>query len=113
MHEVSLMAQTLTLALEQAQRQEAQRIHRMTLRIGAESGVEPEALRFAFDVTVQETIAAGATLDIEIVPVSCFCETCQRVFQPQDWFYECPDCQTLSYRVLTGREIELVRLEVS
>ncbi|KKI99968.1 hydrogenase maturation nickel metallochaperone HypA [Prochlorothrix hollandica] len=112
MHEVSLMAQTLAIALEQAQHQGATQIQRLRMRIGAQAGVVPEALQFAFEVGIQDTIAAGASLDIETVPVSCFCEPCQRDFQPDDWFYQCPQCQTLSDRVLAGREIELVSLEV-
>ncbi|MGA1262752.1 MAG: hydrogenase maturation nickel metallochaperone HypA [Prochlorothrix sp.] len=113
MHEVSLMAQTLELAVQQAQQQQATRIHRLKMRIGAQSGVVPEALQFAFEVSTPGTIAAGAQLEIETVPVLCFCGSCQREFEPKDWFYECPDCQTLSYQVLAGREIELSTLEVS
>lgn len=113
MHEVSLMAQTLELAFQQAQHQNATQIHRLKMRIGRQSGVVPEALQFAFEVSTPGTLAEGAQLEIETVPVSCLCRTCQQEFEPQDWFYECPRCQTLSYQVITGREIELTTLEVS
>lgn len=113
MHELSIMEQTLTIALEAAQQQQAKQIHRLTMRIGAISGVVPEALQFAFDVSSQSTIAAGGNLAIEIVPVLCHCQQCQQDFHPRDLFYQCPDCQLFSSQVVRGKEIELLSLEVS
>lgn len=113
MHEVSLMSNTLDIALEHANRQEAQKIHRIKMRVGALSGVVPDALEFAFDVCTQGTIAEGATLEIEYIPVSCYCENCQLNFQPDDIFYECPNCHNLSTQIRQGKELELTSLEVS
>lgn len=113
MHEVSIMSQTLEIATENAQQQDANQIHRLKMRIGAMSGVVPEALNFAFDVVVEGTIAQGAKLEIEVVPVVCYCPHCQIEFQPPDLFYECPQCDRLSNKIIAGREIELISLEVS
>jgi hydrogenase nickel incorporation protein HypA/HybF len=113
MHEVSIMAQTLEIALENAYAQDAHKIHRLKMRIGEMSGVVPEALNFAFDVVTEGTIAQGANLEIEIVPVICYCPHCQIEFQPPDLFYECPQCDQLSNKIIAGREIELTSLEVS
>lgn len=113
MHEVSLMEQTLAIALDQAQQQKAQRIHRLKMRIGEVSGVVPDALSFAFDVVTAGTIAEGATLEIESVPVTCLCPHCDLIFNPPDLFYECPQCGTYIHKPLAGQEIELTSLEVS
>lgn len=113
MHEVSLMEQTLEIAIESARQQGASKIHRLTMRIGAMSGVVPEALTFAFDIVAQETIAADAKLDIESVPVLCFCPSCTKEFNPPDLFYECPNCGELRTKLVSGKEIELKSLEVS
>ncbi|MDB9493205.1 hydrogenase maturation nickel metallochaperone HypA [Spirulina major CS-329] len=113
MHELSLIEQTLEIALRNAQQQNATRIHRLTMRIGAASGVVPDALHFAFDVATQGTIAENAQFTIETVPVSCCCPQCHTTFHPPDWIYECPTCHTFVSQVLTGREIELTSLEVS
>jgi hydrogenase nickel incorporation protein HypA/HybF len=113
MHEVSIMAQTLEIALENACQQGANKIHRLKMRIGEMSGVVPEALNFAFDVVTEETIAEGANLEIEMVPVVCYCPHCQIEFQPNSLFYECPQCDRLSNKIIAGREIELTSLEVS
>jgi hydrogenase nickel incorporation protein HypA/HybF len=114
MHEVSLMEQTLEIAIAQARSQNSTQIHHLKMRVGEVSGVVPEALNFAFDVVTQGTIAEGATLQIEMVPIICHCPQCDRDFPPVDaYIYECPDCGNFSFQIRAGREIELISLEVS
>lgn len=113
MHELSLMESTLEIALEYARHQKAQKIHQINLRVGAISGVVPEALEFAFDACTQNTIAAGANLKIELVPALCYCENCDREFTPPDLIYACPDCGQISSKLIQGRELQLTSLEVS
>ena len=113
MHEVGLMQGALELAEEQARLRGATRIHRITLRVGRLAGVEPEALAFAFDVVTAGTLAEGATLAVDPVPVICFCAACGREFAPADFVFACPTCGALSGEVRSGRELELLSLEVS
>jgi hydrogenase nickel incorporation protein HypA/HybF len=113
MHEVGLIENALAIALDYARREQASRIHQMTLRIGDLAGVEVEALRFAFDVVTQGTIAEEAKLLIETCPTRCYCRTCEAEFQPVELGYECPTCQTWSTSVVMGKELELASLEVS
>jgi hydrogenase nickel incorporation protein HypA/HybF len=113
MHEVSLMQSALELALEHAARQGASRIHRITLRVGALAGVVPEALEFAFDVVTRDTLADGAVLEVERVPVVCSCVDCAVEFVPDTEFFNCPRCGRPSADVRSGTELELTRLEVS
>jgi hydrogenase nickel incorporation protein HypA/HybF len=113
MHELSLMESTLEIALEYARKQGAQKIHQLNLRVGAMSGVVPEALEFAFDACACNTIAAGADLKIELVPALCYCENCDREFAPPDPIYACTDCGQISSKLIQGRELQLTSLEVS
>lgn len=107
------MQQALDLALEQAGRHGARRIQRIALRVGALSGVVPEALEFAFGVVTRGTIAEGARLDVELVPVLCSCPACGLDFRPAEPGDDCPRCMRPRPRVLQGRELELAFLEVS
>jgi hydrogenase nickel incorporation protein HypA/HybF len=113
MHELGLMENALAIALDYATREQASRIHKIALRVGNLSGVEPDALRFAFDVVTQGTIAEQAQLKIESCPTVCYCDRCQSEFQPLNMGYECPTCQTWSTSILKGKELELASLEVS
>ena len=113
MHEVGIMERTLAIALEQAKERGACQIHRIKMRVGALSGVVPEALEFAFDVVTEGTIAQAARFEIESIPVRCYCRQCCQAFEPDDWFYECPECGQLSLDIRQGKELELTSLEVS
>jgi hydrogenase nickel incorporation protein HypA/HybF len=113
MHELGLMENALAIALDYATREQASCIHQIALRVGDLSGVEPDALRFAFDVVTQDTIAEQAQLKIESCPTVCYCDRCQSEFLPLDLGYECPTCQTWSTSILQGKELELASLEVS
>ncbi len=112
-HEVSLMQDTVIIATRQAREAGAQRIHRIMMRVGALSGAVPESLEFAFDIVAKGTPAEGATLEIERVPVCCFCPTCAQEFEPRDFVCECTRCGQPSTDIRRGRELQLTSLEVS
>jgi len=65
MHEAGLMQTALEMACEEARLAGAIRVQRLVLSIGAGSGVEPDALRFAFDALSVGSLADGATLEFE------------------------------------------------
>ena len=113
MHEVGIMQNALEIALDRAGREGATRIRQIKMRVGALSGVVPEALEFAFEVVARGTMAEGARLDIDQIPVLCFCPACSLEFQPVDLCCECPRCSQPSAEIRGGRELELASLEVT
>lgn len=113
MHEVSLMEQTLALAVQAARDAGASRIHQIRLRIGRLAGVEPEALGLAFQIVTEGTIAEGAGLEVESVPIHCYCSDCGQGFDPSDMVFACPTCGRCSSDIRTGQELELASLEIS
>ncbi|MCS6976361.1 MAG: hydrogenase maturation nickel metallochaperone HypA [Gemmatales bacterium] len=113
MHEAGLMEEALRAAEQAAREAGAERIHRLRLRIGRLSGVEPEALRLAFEALRPGTIAEHAHLDLEIAPVLCRCRRCHVEFAPEDFVFLCPRCGIPSAEVLRGLELELLAVEAS
>ena len=113
MHEVGLMQEAVRIALTNAERSGATRIHALTLRIGPLAGVEMEALRLAFDVVTPNTPAEGAMLHLDEVSVTCWCMECECLFQPGASVFRCPRCSRLSADVRQGREFDLVAMEVT
>lgn len=112
MHELAIMDSALNMAIDQAEKAGAIRVHAIRLRIGALSGVVPEALQFAFEALASGTIADGASLDIEKVPARFWCPTCAQEFQSDDFFAECPGCHRPSGDLRGGREMELTSMEI-
>jgi hydrogenase nickel incorporation protein HypA/HybF len=112
-HELSLMQDTVILAVQHARQAGGTRIHRLMMRIGPLSGVVPEALEFAFEVVARGTMAEGARLEIERVPILCHCAACAREFEAADMLCECPECHQPSSEIRRGREMHLMSVEVS
>jgi len=113
MHEFSIMQSALELAGEKTRAAGATRVHRLGVRIGALSGVVPEALRFAFEGLKPGTVAETATLEIEEVPAMAWCPVCLKEFEVKDLDYECPACHRPSGELRKGRELDLALLEIS
>jgi hydrogenase nickel incorporation protein HypA/HybF len=51
-------------------------VHVVRLAVGALGHVEPEAMRFCFDVAARGTIAEGAQLESRTVPGEAWCLDC-------------------------------------
>lgn len=113
MHEVSVAGSLLEIAVNECRKSGYSRISNVTVIIGKASGVMPEALLFAFDALKAETIAAGATLTIQEVPVSGRCASCGSDFTTDERFVLCcPRCGSSAYTLLSGRELDIKDMEV-
>jgi hydrogenase nickel incorporation protein HypA/HybF len=106
------MDSALNMALNQATKAGATRIDTIRLRIGALSGIVPEALQFAFETLAPGTLAEGAILDIVNVPARFWCNTCGLEFQSDDLLAGCPGCHQPSGDLRAGRELELASMEI-
>lgn len=112
MHELSLMDGLAARVLAVASEQQAERVVQIQLRIGSLAGVDPAALRFAAEVVFAGTCAAGATLVIEEIAAASWCVACATEFLAPEGRQDCPICGALSSRLLRGRELSLVSVEL-
>lgn len=107
------MDSALRIAAEHAAASGAARILSLTLRVGALSGVVPEALEFAFDVLREGTAAEGAELHIQQEPVRARCPCSpDEVFETSGPVCLCPRCSEPTADIVAGREMDLVSMEV-
>ena len=109
---MSIMESALGAALDKAREAGASRILVIRLRIGALSGVVPDALQFAFEALAAGTAAEGAELAVEHVPARFWCVPCGSDFVAEDMFAECPRCHAPSADLRAGRELQLSALEI-
>ena len=112
MHEVAIMESAMEAVWQQLHANRARRVHRLVLRVGALSGVDPDALRFAFDVVTANSPAAGAALDVEAIACEAHCPDCAVSFG-FDGIAACPQCGRCSSDIRRGRELEVSRIEMS
>ena len=112
MHELSIALSVLDIVCTTAADAGLSRVDTVRLRVGRATGVLPEALRFAFDCSKAGTPAAGAALEIELVPIGGSCAVCNRDFtSPEPFVLACPLCGGASFRVTAGDELAVFDLE--
>ena len=109
MHELSIARSVVSTVCERAG---DRRVHSVSLVIGALCAVVPESLRFCFDVVTADTVAEGARLDIETPPGVGHCRDCGADVALPDPILLCA-CGSTDVEVRSGRELQIVSMEVS
>ncbi|MDB5329220.1 MAG: hypA [Phycisphaerales bacterium] len=112
MHELSIAVSLLDVAAEEAERLGVE-VDAIRLRLGPLSGVVKEALISAFEMAREESPMPGARLVIEETPIIIYCDACSAE-RPATSLQEmnCSRCGAPAARVISGRELEVVGLEV-
>jgi hydrogenase nickel incorporation protein HypA/HybF len=112
MHELSIALSITDMAAEEAERQGGGRVVAVHLRLGPLSGVVKEALLSAYELAREGSAVETSRLIIEEVPLRIFCTTCdaERVAFIQEMC--CPVCGAAPARIVSGREMEVVALEI-
>jgi hydrogenase nickel incorporation protein HypA/HybF len=77
MHEFSITAQIIKVALKEAEKHHAKRINKIKLKVGVVSAIVPNCVEFYFNELKKDTIAADAKLEWELVPLIIRCPRCK------------------------------------
>ncbi|NNF23465.1 MAG: hydrogenase maturation nickel metallochaperone HypA [Rhodobacteraceae bacterium] len=112
MHEMSLCENIREILEKQARADGFARVNKVWLEVGPLSCIEPEALRFGFDVVMRGSLAEGAALDIASSHATARCLACGHVATVQRRYEACPDCKAPGLQVTSGDELKIKKLEV-
>ena len=112
MHELAITQSMLDLALEQAKKNNAIRIQKVSVTIGEMSGVVDECVRFYFEILSEGTIAEGAELAIRSIPATARCRLCETRFEVHGMDWICPMCGKAQIEIVGGKELYLESIEV-
>lgn len=114
MHELSIVASMLETVKEQMEKNGAKHLKGLKMRLGEMTALEPDSLRFCFDVSIEGIPSLqGAALEIEEVPLQGKCGSCSTEFRLEQYFQSiCPKCGGEAFEYISGRELELVSMEV-
>jgi hydrogenase nickel incorporation protein HypA/HybF len=110
MHEYSVVSSLIASAEARAREHGALAIHRLAVRVGELSGVDPELLASAFDLARAGTLCAASALDVERVPVSWACRACGAPIAAGA-VLRCDVCGAPA-RLVSGDEIVLARMDL-
>lgn len=112
MHELAITQNILNIALDEAKAAQASKITKINLVIGELSGVVSDCVQFYFDFLRKDSAAEEATIDFKLMSAELRCRHCLTNFNPQDSLWICPNCQSASVEVISGRDCYVESIEV-
>jgi hydrogenase nickel incorporation protein HypA/HybF len=108
MHEVGITHSIVAIVEEAAK---GRRVVRVTLEIGALSGVVSDAIAFCFDVVTAGTALEGASLEIQEIEGRARCEACGAEFTTATLLAPCA-CGSYRLTLLSGEELNVKSMEL-
>ena len=112
MHEMSIALGIVRIAEDEVKKAKANKVQVIELTIGELSGIEKEALDFAWPVAVKETVLEGAERRIDYIPGIGKCVECELEFPLEKLHDACPECNSYFKDILQGKELKVIALEV-
>jgi hydrogenase nickel incorporation protein HypA/HybF len=113
MHEMGIVQSIIDILEQQAVMHKVKRIVKVSLEFGALTAVQPDAVRFAFEILAPGTAAETAELDITIIPIKVRCFDCSEVRTLEVYQPFCPVCESGALQIIEGRdEMRIASMEV-
>lgn len=112
MHEISLLENVREILQDHAKTQQFKQVKKITLEIGTLSCVEPEALRFGFDVVMKDSLAENAELILTEQQGVGLCEQCKEQVPITNLYDPCALCGNPFVTVTQGNEMKIKDLIV-
>jgi hydrogenase nickel incorporation protein HypA/HybF len=115
MHELPVTESILNIVLKHAAANRVRAVVSISLRVGEMSDLEDEWIQRYFDYLSKDTVAEGAKLKIERVPVTIECSNCQTTYTVkirEEKDPKCPQCGSSGGKLIAGREYYIKDMEV-
>ena len=112
MHEFSIAVNIVDLSVEYAQRDNAREVKEVEVEVGELSGIVVEALEFALESAVKNTLLENALIRILSVPGKAKCSQCHHEYPAGELYSVCPQCGSGFPEIIQGKELRLKSLSV-
>ena len=112
MHELSVCQSIIKQAVEIAEQNRAKAISKIELAIGPLAGVEIELLKHAFPLASAGTLADGAELSAQALPLRVRCLSCFRESDARPNRLLCGHCNDWHTQVISGDEMLIKSIEL-
>ena len=113
MHELAIAESLIEQVAAKAQKLGAQGVKSVTIKVGEYSGICTEALSFAYGPLAEGTLLENSQLIIQASPFVLYCPHCQKQWHPAEFRRSCEYCHSLEVKIISGRELDLVSMEVA
>jgi hydrogenase nickel incorporation protein HypA/HybF len=116
MHEVGIASSILEACHEETARRPGAKLMGIRVRVGVLSGVDVDALQFAFECITAETEDEKVVLTAERCPRVNRCDSCGHEFTSLEYspFTDapCPRCHATSTSFVSGDQLDIASIEV-
>lgn len=114
MHEMGIMKEVLTVALDFAERNSAQKVLTISLEVGALSDIVPRFAQMFFTMLAKDTMAEEAKIEIDTIPARVRCRQCGEAMELEigDLIQICPHCAGKELGLISGREFRVRSMEI-
>ncbi len=112
MHELPVTQSILKIALRHAEAHRAKKVTDIYLILGDWSTIIDDSVQFHWDIISENTIAQGATLHFERIPVELFCLNCANTYTPTNKELVCPQCGSTRIKISKGDEFNIDSIEI-
>ncbi len=114
MHELSIAISMIDQITEESESRGGLDVEAVHLKLGAFSGVDKDALLFAYELACEGSLLEGSRLVIETIPLVIYCDVCKKDRVPPSLYeLRCPECGSPGQKIVSGREIEVASLEIA
>ena len=115
MHELSYTRSIVDAVVSSAQDAGAHQVRSVHLTIGEVRDIVDELFRNCFDYLAKDTVASGAKIFIDRIPLTLRCRRCGTVFHADAFASNriaCPHCREMDYAVNSGMEFAIESIEI-
>lgn len=113
MHEMGIAIQLMEIAIDAIPAgMKDSPVECVNVKIGKFTAVVPSSLKFCFEIVSQGTPLSGAELNIEEIPVTARCSSCNHLWEINPPVFKCPDCGSGEIEVMSGRELNIESIEI-
>ena len=112
MHELGIAESILDIARRSVPDGRASAVKNIRIRVGPFAGVVPDSLKFCFDALAGDTGMTNAALQIEQTALAASCRDCGDKSDVKKFVFLCPACGGGNLEIISGRELEVVEIEM-
>jgi hydrogenase nickel incorporation protein HypA/HybF len=114
MHEMGIAQELVQIATDAIPADiENPKVEVLNLKIGKLASVVEHSLTFCIEIITKDTPLEDVRLNIEFVPVTVRCKSCDNKWEVKGPIFTCPHCEDGDVEMLTGREIEITSIELA
>ena len=112
MHEISIAQSILDIVRDVMEKEKATFLNELTIDVGRLSGVVYDSLEFAMELVKKDTVLEKSKIILNDIPAEARCLDCNKEFEIDQLYQECPDCREFNITIIKGKELKVRSISV-